>query len=248
MMRGYLNFLLVFISVFFILSLIISSSHSNDVSFSKAIAAERNYQIQMNFKEVAIESIRLGAKEGFSIYNRTHDINKCDPMLGGPAHPGCFRIEEARLFAAAGAYLRLSALDAGLFDPVHETEFFCSDSFSDDLALSMMPGADASCTGCEGFTGFSRNVSEFAGSLVSEADSENGIPDLSSGTWPYCMGAIYPRIVEDPGNAALPAGFKKNPGLGSIQISRYIISIARSERLGVSSAAYIGPGIEVDMP
>jgi hypothetical protein len=250
-MRGYLNFFLVFISVFFILTIIQASLYSNDISLTQAISAERNYQVQMNFKELAIESIRKGAIEGFTIYNLTHDINKCDPQNGGaPNHPECFRFEEARIFAQSGAYIRLSMLDYALFDPDYSVEMHCTHLLTDDVARAIatqkMKGTNY-CPGCSEFSTNANNATQLANELIDRAPKINNQPDYSKIILPSCMSIIYPEIEEDPLNLALPSGAKRNPILTKVQINGYVLSLVHSQKLDVSSAAYIPASYEVDV-
>ena len=241
--------MLVFVSVFFILALIMGFSFSGSISFSKAIAAERNYQAQMNFKETAIEAIRQGANEGFGLYNISHDINKCDPQSqGGHNHPECFRIEEARLWARSGAFLRLSMLDTTMFDPDSELEFFCASLLTDDMAraaASAKMQGNRFCPGCQPFSTTAENISGLVQSLLSNAPLSGNQPDYAKTPLPSCMALIYPVIEEDPLNPALPPGSKRNPGMNSIQVNGYILSIVHSKAFGVSSSAHIPPGYEV---
>jgi hypothetical protein len=253
-MRGYLNFFLVFISVFFILSIIQASTYSNDISFSKAIAAERNYQAQMNFKEVALQSIRLGAIEGYTLYNITHDINKCDPNYvgggGGPNHPLCFRIEEARIFAQAGAFTRLALLDIDLFDPDSELEFFCTNILTDDISREIASKKKLGityCPGCNEFSTNANNATELTDQLITNAPKINNQPDFSKIVTPSCMSILYPEIEEDPLNTILPFGSKRNPSLKAVQINGYILSSIYSQKFGISSVAHIPAGFEVNV-
>ena len=252
-MRGYLNFFLVFVSVFFILSIIQASAYANNISFSKAISAERNYQAQMNFKEIALESIRLGAVESYTFYNITHDINKCDPNYvgggGGPHHPECFRIEEARIFSQAGAFTNLALLDTNIFDSESDLEFFCTNMLTDDFARSIASSKKSGgsyCPGCSEFSATINNATELANELILNAPKINNQPDFSKIVSPLCMSILYPEIEEDPLNIALPSGSKRNPSLKKIQINGYILSLVYSQKFGVASVAHIPAGFEVD--
>lgn len=127
-MRGYVSFLLVFVSILLFLSLMQLRFASSPPDLSMAVAFERSYCIEMNAKEAAIETLRQGAEAGFAGYDSTHSIEACihcqDNGCAYPAPPappppnicdaalclGCFRESEARWAAETGAASALRAL------------------------------------------------------------------------------------------------------------------------------------------
>jgi hypothetical protein len=127
-MRGYLSFVLVFIC-----SAILLSSYSlsgvPSIDLSKAISVEQASGLMLNVKEASIESIRQGSVEGFKAYDDSHDLPRClncpgacGPSPLAPCDPircgGCFREDEARSWALAGASSRLALLrEHGFDDP-----------------------------------------------------------------------------------------------------------------------------------
>ena len=60
-----------------LLSLVELNLNSKTHNLSNAINAERFYRVQMNVKEVIIEAARQGAREGFQMYDSTHQISAC---------------------------------------------------------------------------------------------------------------------------------------------------------------------------
>ncbi|MBU0532973.1 hypothetical protein KKB44_05770 [Candidatus Micrarchaeota archaeon] len=126
-MRGYLSFVLVLICllvIFYLLELQIT------FDFSKAIAVQRTYSVQMNVKESIFESVKQGASEGFHDYDLSHSTelckhcpdhfcipssptNHCDPILCAK----CFREDEARNSAVNGALSKLQLISTHIFDP-----------------------------------------------------------------------------------------------------------------------------------
>jgi hypothetical protein len=129
-MRGYLSFVLAFVSILLILSLLEAQLVSRDFELSKAVAVQRAYSLQMNAKEVIFELAREGANEGFDGYDSSHDVslckhcpdhfcvpgslvNGCDALLCGR----CFREDEARERAESGAKSKLARLSPDIFDP-----------------------------------------------------------------------------------------------------------------------------------
>ncbi len=127
-MRGYFSFVLVFLSLLLVFSLIsVQPAHNS----SQAISIERAYGLSMNVKEAVIEAAREGAEEGFGSYDLGHDImvcrhcqdhfctydrqfpNFCDDMLCSR----CFREDEARSSAILLAQTRILALKSHRFDP-----------------------------------------------------------------------------------------------------------------------------------
>ncbi|MFH0884225.1 MAG: hypothetical protein V1861_00775 [Candidatus Micrarchaeota archaeon] len=133
-MKGYISFVLVFLSSLILLHslAILNSAYSTDLS--QAVETERAYGLAMNTKECVLESIRQGAARGFSIYDETHDISLCrhcpdhfctppTPLNPNPENicdvalcGQCFRESEARLASESGALSDLMALGYGSFD------------------------------------------------------------------------------------------------------------------------------------
>ena len=120
-MKGYLSFVLVLVSLSLILLLLNIQPSQN---FSKAISLERISSIQMNLKEVLIESIRQGAQSGFADYDTSHSLEDCTHCIDHfcsvvPLEPnycnellcsGCFRESDARTAASAEITLTISKL------------------------------------------------------------------------------------------------------------------------------------------
>ncbi|MBU0591996.1 hypothetical protein KKF81_04545 [Candidatus Micrarchaeota archaeon] len=130
-MRGYLSFLVVFVSLIIIFSLIQLSIAVNNSDFSKSIVISRTYSLQMNAKELILESARLGATDGFFVYDSSHDIKNCGhcPDAGCSPDPrapnrcdtrmcdSCFRESDARKEAENYATAQLDSLKSYTFDP-----------------------------------------------------------------------------------------------------------------------------------
>jgi hypothetical protein len=123
MMRGYLSFLLVLASLLLVIMLLVSAAALKDFSLSRAIAAERTYQLQMNIKEVVLEAGRQGAVQAFTTYSFTHSKDACirKPMF--TMNPDCFKDVEAMQQAKEGAYDRIKMLTA--FDPDYAILLWC---------------------------------------------------------------------------------------------------------------------------
>jgi len=133
-MKGYMSFVLVFLSSLILLHsmAVLNAAHSTDLS--RAVEIERAYGLQMNVKECVLESVRAGALAGFSSYDFSHDIMLCKHCMDHlcvpptPANPVpenicdgglcslCFRESEARLSSVSGAQSGLMALWSGRFD------------------------------------------------------------------------------------------------------------------------------------
>ena len=127
-MRGYFSFILVFVALLLIFTLL---SVRSKPDFSKAISIERAYGLSMNVKETIIESARQGAGEGFLLYDSSHNTamcrhctdhfctydrdfpNYCDDFLCTL----CFRENEARISAVQGAISKINSLKTNEFDP-----------------------------------------------------------------------------------------------------------------------------------
>jgi len=134
-MRGYLSFVLAFLSLALILSLLSLSNAAGSRSLSKAVSVERIYGVEMNVKEIILEEARQGGRTGFSIYSTTHfermckhcPDNFCAPYIP-PAPPpenacdetlcsACFREDEARNASEYWSELGISSLNGHMFDP-----------------------------------------------------------------------------------------------------------------------------------
>lgn len=149
-MRGYLSFVLVLASLALLFSLLDVSLAAADRDFSRAVAVERAYGVQMNAKEAVLESARQGGMAGFGAYDQAHDLAGCAAcpdhgcMLAGPAAcnaavcQGCFRENEARQAAEEGA----AAAVAGLAQHQFAGDFSASvGAFSCGARLAADPAA-----------------------------------------------------------------------------------------------------------
>jgi len=67
-MRAFLSFLIVFAAFAIILTILSASISTKQLNLSKSIEIERMHAIQMNIKELIIESARLGANTGLIEY------------------------------------------------------------------------------------------------------------------------------------------------------------------------------------
>ena len=130
-MRGYLSFVLVFLSIVLVLSML--NLHIQNKS-SRALMIERTYSTSMNVKESIIESIDQGAMQGFQQYDLSHDVllcrhcpdnycspepmalNQCDPELCEQ----CFRADDAKTSAEYQALLNYEKLNFHDFDPDYD--------------------------------------------------------------------------------------------------------------------------------
>ena len=141
-MRGYLSFVLAFLSLALLLSLLLLSQAADSTDLSRAIAVSRTYGVLMNMKEAVLEAARLGGEEGFASYDDSHSIASClscpdhfcDPL---PAAPNgcdaavcamCFREDEARRAAEKEALAKTGMLagcgfDDGFNSTVEDAEF-----------------------------------------------------------------------------------------------------------------------------
>jgi len=219
-MRGYLSFILAFASVFLILSFI-EASEAGRISFSKAIAAERTYQAQMNAKEAIIESIHDGAAEGFRIYNATHYVEACaDPAT----EESCFKADDARMATKLGAYLYLAKLGSVSFDPDMEVRIWCRQGMSRDLADSFaVSGSEA------GASGYPAPAENLTGLINSTLGAGSGPP-----SWP-CLDSVYPHM-EYGGDATMA------PGLGATELTEVIGVSVSYPAFNVSAVSYIPKG------
>jgi hypothetical protein len=135
MMRGYLAFVLVFVSMALVLALLSMVAAAGPRSLSRAISVERAYGVQMNAKESALGISRQLGRKGFDIYRMTHFPQMCGhcldhfcipsplpaPLLGNSCSEQlcslCFREDGARAYAEAGAAMGLASLNSGgVFD------------------------------------------------------------------------------------------------------------------------------------
>jgi len=244
-MKGYLSFLLVFASAFLILTILQSYYAPNEVSFQKAIAAERVYQVEMNSKEAALEAVREGGREGFSIYNQSHFSFICnDPDLGGPLDPLCFRIDEAKIWVKAGAYLYLVKLGQSVSGQSMDVGIFCtsSSSLSDDEARDIARSIreqGSYCPGCGLYQSATANVSVFAKDLIAKGQKDSaGNPVYSKIAGSQCMEIIIPDIQAgiDP---------DENPELEKISLNGAIVASAYYRDFNVSAVSFIPAGYEV---
>lgn len=129
-MRGYLSFVLAFLSLALLLSLLSMLQAADSVDLSKAIAVSRAYGVLMNMKENVLEAVRLGGEEGFASYDASHSTGSClhcpdhfcGPLPAGPNGcdavlcAACFREGEAREAAERGALAKASMLGGCGFD------------------------------------------------------------------------------------------------------------------------------------
>jgi len=216
-MRGYLSFLLVLASASLILSLIEASEAPSKISFSRAIAAERAYQAQMNAKEMALEAIRDGGVRYFQEYNLTHPPGCKDPQL--PCH---FRMDEAALAAKTGSYLYAAQLRPDAFSPGMDVRISCGRGMTRDIADSLARGGG--CPGCEAYdpaVGNATGVREIIG----------------GGGTPGCFGAVLPWIEA--------AGPDTNPALRRFVLLQDLVITVSYPAFNVTAASYIPAGYEV---
>jgi hypothetical protein len=140
-MRGYVSFVLVLLASLVLLDLLALYDASHETNLSDAVAAERAYGIEMNVKEAVIQSVRLGAGEGFGEYDRATDVRNCrhcpdnfcaPPTPADPYPPNacdpprcslCFRESGARKAAIDGALETLRDLEGHRFDQDFSVSF-----------------------------------------------------------------------------------------------------------------------------
>ena len=236
-MRGYVTFLLVLASLFFTLILIGASQKPYDISFSRAIAAERTCGVAMNSKEVAAEAMRQGGLEGFRIYNSTHSQAICNnPDLGGQLNFFCFRIEEAKIWVIEGAFYNLATLDKTAFDPEMDVRLYCAPLVSDDMMrehAKQIRAGSLVCSGCKEFNTTANNISELAQGIIDSLPKDtDGLPDYSAAQLPLCMASIIPQITSnlDP---------NENPDLTSITIDNPLVVSVYYPDFNVSAVSYL---------
>ena len=197
-MRGYITFLLVLSSLFFTLILIGASQKPYDISFSKAIAAERTYGVAMNSKEVAAEAIRQGSLEAFNLYETTHSAAECYVEPFFEKNPFCYREEEVPLWVKAGAFIRLATLDKSAFDSDMEVEIYCTPLATDDLlrqeASAMRTGGAPDPKKFITYVASTTNVSELALSFITLPENDNDPVVYHTDKIPTCMASITPTF------------------------------------------------------
>jgi hypothetical protein len=127
-LQGYISFILVLASLALVLAMLEMNLAAGDRDFSKAVAVERAYGLQMNAKEAVLEAARQGAKEGFGAYDGTHSLAACracmdygcaagvPPSCDDAACRACFRENEARQAAEEGAGAAVAGLARHRFD------------------------------------------------------------------------------------------------------------------------------------
>lgn len=103
-LRGYFTFLIVFAAFALLISLAELNLNSKTHNLSSAITTEKFYRIQMNVKEVIVESARQGAQQGFDAYAATHTEAAC---MESPNHPACFKSRDAQESADNAALLKI---------------------------------------------------------------------------------------------------------------------------------------------
>lgn len=127
-MRGYLSFVLVFLSIVLLFSML--NLHIQNKS-TKALLIERTYSTSLNVKESILESLNQGAMQGFLDYDLSHDVLLCrhcpdnycslEPLAPNPCDPElckqCFRADEAKDASESQALLNYEKLESHVFDP-----------------------------------------------------------------------------------------------------------------------------------
>ena len=149
-MRGYLSFVLVLLSLLLVFSLLELNFQEES---QKAVIVERSYSVSMNVKECILETLRQGARKGFSDYDQSHDITlckHCPPCAPQSCNMAlcnqCFREQEARDQAESYALSNLDALRYHTFDSDFEvsvkdaeiTVFLEARSAKNGLGFSML--------------------------------------------------------------------------------------------------------------
>lgn len=222
-MKGYLSFLLALASVFLILSFIEAAEQSGKISFSKAIAAERAYQAQMNAKEAVLEAVHDGAAEGFRTYNSTHSVAACaDPAAGDL----CFKADDARLAAKLGAYAYIAKLGEVRIDPDMDVRIWCRQGMSRDLADSFARYGNAA--GSEAY----QPVGQDLAGLI------NGTSGSAPPSWP-CLDSVYPHIEYGEDASA-------NPHLEKTELTSAVGVSVDYPAFNVSAVSYIPKGYMVE--
>ncbi|MBD3210025.1 hypothetical protein GF318_01445 [Candidatus Micrarchaeota archaeon] len=129
-MRGFVSFVLALSAILAAAFLANLYVQSGDLSHHKAVEVQRLYSINMNAKEVILESALHGARQGFLVYDSSHDVKLCRHCpdhhcsVSSPHNYcdsdlclRCFREKDARAVAEAGAYSVLHLLEMHNFDP-----------------------------------------------------------------------------------------------------------------------------------
>ncbi|MBN1169876.1 hypothetical protein JXA56_02535 [Candidatus Micrarchaeota archaeon] len=133
-MRGYLSFVLVFLAIVLVFSMLNLNIKNND---PKMLITERIYSTSMNVKEIILESLDQGAEKAFRDYDAHHNVSLCrhctdhycspEPLAPNFCNAGlckqCFRVDEARAYARQGAFYNYEKLKSHIFDPEFDIDF-----------------------------------------------------------------------------------------------------------------------------
>ena len=225
-MKGYLSFILVFVSAFLILNLVQASEQASKVSFSKAIAAERTYQYGMNGKEAAVEAIRQGALSSFNDYDKNYIYAECGLPPAYVNNQKCFRPDEAKLWTKAGAYLSLVQLSNTKFSDDVDVKISCVPSITRVVANQFV--SQDICLGCQNFSTSAQNLTE----LIALINATGPLP---------CMDVVSPIVEPIPGN------INTNPSLNGVTLSgsQMIVVVVHDKKFDITSVSYIPAGYEV---
>ncbi len=133
-MRGYTSFVLALCSALLLMELASLRLAASDLSLADAVELERIDGALLNSKEAAMEAARQGAESGFGAYDSSHSLGACmhcpdnfcsyylPPAPPPPNHcdallcSSCFREEEARAAAEAGATALIRSLPGSIGD------------------------------------------------------------------------------------------------------------------------------------
>ena len=140
--RGFVSFLLVFVSIS--LLLILLRFQGVQINLSKAIAVEQAYYLQMNAKEAVLEAARSGTQEGLRQY-----------LVEIAASGATFNIDSAYSRARVEAHRRMAVLDN--FESTVESDFeimlWCGYIDKSDLGSlktrMLVEEKVLACNGCE---------------------------------------------------------------------------------------------------
>ncbi len=225
-MKGYLSFILVFVSAFLILNLVQASEQANKISFSKAIAAERTYQFGMNGKEAASEAIRQGATSAFNEYSLNHSVAKCAAPPLYDKTPECFRPDEAKIWTKYGAYLSLVKLSNIKFAADMDVRISCAPPIT-RVTANTFASRDI-CPNCDDFTTTAQNISE----LIAIVNTTGPL---------LCMDTVSPNIQPIPSDLTL------NPELVDVKLSgsQMIVVVVHYNKFGMTSVSYLPQGYKV---
>ena len=233
-MKGYVTFLLVLVSLSFIIIIIGASQKPYDISFSKAIAAERAYGVAMNSKEVAAEAMRQGGVEAFGIYELTHTAAECYVPPYFEANLFCYREEEVPIVVKAGAFIRLATLDKSAFDPDMEIEFYCTPLVTDDMlrkeATNMRAGGTLDPVAFFTYDNSTTNASELALSYVTLPQNNVDTVTYHTDRMPLCMASIIPAFRKTG---------VKDLDLSGISIDNPLVVSAYYRDFNVSAVSYL---------